>query len=238
LPNPVQSQSAPNNNQLKNLRKTKRGVTAFGITGFPAMLRAEPIAPYQEIEMKYSDIFTTTTNAAAALYGNQIDLKLNSIFAPVAGGHQPYGRDAYALLYNRYAVLGAQVKLRFGTNATSPILCTADLTLANGLAGMTGNGFSTIADQPNSRTEILNGVGSPQVTMEFGVDLPKLLGLTADEYVADTADYGSVMSASPAQSFFLSVAAAGMIAGGLTWSCMYEITYKVRFYDRVLQPQS
>jgi hypothetical protein len=188
--------------------------------------------------MKYGDLFTNNTNIAASLFGNQIDLKLNSIFAPVAGGHQPYGRDSLALIYQRYSVFKVVVDLKFSTNVVNPILFTAALSLPGSLEAMTGNGFSTIADQPNARSELNGGVGSPPTRMHFEFDLARLVGLTREQYIADTADYGSVMTASPAQSFFLSIAAAGPIVGALAFTCEYEINYHVKLYDRVLQPQS
>lgn len=209
-----------------------------GASGMPLMLTADPFTPTRNLSLKYSDIFVNNTNISAALYGNQLDLKLNSIFAPVAGGHQPYGRDSLALIYQRYCVTGCDVRLKWSTNVVNPVLCTAALTLPGFLESMTGTGFSTIADQPNALTRLCGGVGAPAVVMNFKFDLPRLLGITKSQYIANSADYGSVMTASPAQSFFLSIAAAGPIVGALAFVCEYELVYHVHFYDRVLQPQS
>jgi hypothetical protein len=212
--------------------------STVGAVGLPNFMRADPFPSTRICQLKYSDIFVNNTNATAALYGNQIDLKLNSIFAPVAGGHQPYGRDSLALIYQRYSVFKVVVDLKFSTNVVNPVLFTAALSLPGFLEAMTGNGFSVIADQPNARTELCGGVGAPAVKMHFEFDLARLLGMSREQYIADTADYGSVMTASPAQSFFLSIAAVGPIVGALAFTCEYEINYHTKLYDRVLQPQS
>jgi len=64
------------------------------------------------IKLKYCQ--QIPINPASMLIGTHV-FRLNSIFDPdqTTGGHQPYGHDEYANIYQDYVVVGAKATIRF-----------------------------------------------------------------------------------------------------------------------------
>jgi hypothetical protein len=74
------------------------------------------IDPHRYVTLKYTELLTLSM---ATTVGNQQTMRLNSIFDPnsAVGGHQPYGYDQLAALYNRYRVLRTRWRITFGNQA-------------------------------------------------------------------------------------------------------------------------
>lgn len=87
--------------------------------GYPrnAMARVGRAFPEKiRTTLRYSDILTSYSAAAGALIATAI-YKCNSCYDPYypVGGHQPYGFDQYAQIYNHYSVIKSTIKCTFQT---------------------------------------------------------------------------------------------------------------------------
>lgn len=84
-------------------------ITSFFYDPFPARMRAV---------LRYSETFTL--NPAAGATAHQT-FRCGSINDPnrTGVGHQPYGHDTYAGIYNHYLVLKSNIKITCITNTTS-----------------------------------------------------------------------------------------------------------------------
>jgi len=91
-------------------RKTKYGLTVGKPMPFPTRMLAK---------LKYVETITATNPLASIA---QFWMRANSIYDPnpAVGGHQPYGHDTYATIYNQYTVLSS--KCTFLPSQSSAVL--------------------------------------------------------------------------------------------------------------------
>jgi len=70
--------------------------------------------PHKFMTLRYVENFTTSI---ATTVGSQQTMNLNSLFDPnrTGTGHQPYGYDTIATLYNRYRVISTRYKIVLGS---------------------------------------------------------------------------------------------------------------------------
>ncbi|WP_218254000.1 hypothetical protein, partial [Candidatus Magnetobacterium casense] len=80
-----------------------------------------PIAQRYITKMKYSDVIS-----GGALFGD-VHMNLNSLFDPNRSGigHQPYGFDQLATLYNRYRVISCGYRITCATPTAGNTVLTA-----------------------------------------------------------------------------------------------------------------
>lgn len=178
--------------------------------------------------LKYAGSFT-----ALAIAVDQV-FRLNSIFDPdlTNVGHQPYGRDQYSTLYNRYRV-----------DSVSWVICAAT-------AGVTGQ---IITVPSNSSTAITSGslaretprsawVGMAQYQdsrLSGKISLASLNGVSKKTYESDDR-FQALMGANPAEVMCLHILALNIIDTPAADSLYYNITlsYNVTFYDPIPFGQS
>lgn len=154
----------------------------------------QPFAQRYISKMKYSEQLTQVGPGLGGL--TQFTMNLNSIFDPnrTGLGHQPYGHDSLAAIYNRYRV----IKCNYVISALST-------------GGTTGDAYSIIAALPaNEVATILGGVAEVQENprcryitqapnaalkvLKGTVDIASLVGRTKGQYLSDDryqATYGS-----------------------------------------------
>lgn len=96
----------PYRRPYKKVKKAKRGYSLS--IGMP--LR-------KLVKMRYCD--KVSVDAAASGDVAHYYFRSNSIFDPdyTGTGHQPFGHDQWALLYNHYVVLGAKITVKFTNTA-------------------------------------------------------------------------------------------------------------------------
>lgn len=160
------------------------------------------IEPHRYVRLRYCDNYNSTIAAATA--SSQV-MNLNSAFDPdrTGTGHQPYGFDTMAALYNRYRVLKAHWRVSF-----TPGSLAYDVTVfpLNGLLSSsptTASTFNTACEQQRSHVRSISPTGSSE-GYRGSIDLIKLAGTTRTEYLADDR-YEATVSASPAELMVLYV---------------------------------
>lgn len=187
--------------------------------------------PHKYITLRYTETFNFTLATAT---GTQSLFRLNSIFDPnsAVGGHQPYGYDQLAALYNRYRVLSCHWKVVFGTQTSTYRIVILPINGALASAITTSLTFETACEMPRAKLYVQGGGGSPTVTARGGIKLNDLNGVTIPEYLADDR-FEAQIGANPAEVMNLVIGNYNATAGTITIDYTVEISYCVDLHDPI-----
>jgi len=176
--------------------------------------------------MKYCESVNASLVGGVASY----QFNLNSIFDPnrTGTGHQPYGRDTFDTLYNRYRVISCRYAIAVAsTNGYTTQVCALP---ANEVLTMSNT--SEARENPRARF-IIQSAQAPVKMLKGNVYIPSLVGRTKAQYMADDR-YQALTTTSPLEAAILNVF-SGLIsdAGGVADSTAINITleYTVEFFD-------
>nr|QKN88897.1 MAG: capsid protein [Cressdnaviricota sp.] len=192
--------------------------------------RGRPFGDRVIIPLRYSEtILTTTTTSVPSFYG----FNLNSVFDPnqTGTGHQPYGFDQYAALYNRYRVFKVSWNVTYTPAAGSYQAC---ITPQNHNA-VTSTPDAAI-EQPGSRTRLVGPLGSQAVTIRGTSYLPKLCGQTPTQYRTNDQTASTIIG-SPAEIISIRqmlYSFATSVSASATWNFIYW----TEFFDPIDLAQS
>lgn len=191
----------------------------------------QPFANTYIVKQKYGTFITT-----APITGQYV-FNMNSVFDPdlTGVGHQPYGFDSLASLYNKYRVLscGWRVQMPLGTSANSyTVGC-----LPSNDQSIVWNDFGEFVE--NSRGKyVTQNPGAPASTLSGKVYLPKLFGMTKASYMADD-QVAAVVTTSPIEKMLLYLQTfsntTGLAVAGINLQVLLE--FEVQYFDpkRILQ---
>lgn len=193
------------------------------------------IKPRERATLRYTDFLGISTTTLA---GNQYVFRLNSIFDPdlTGTGHQPYGHDTLALIYNRYRVLRCSWKITVPTQqSTFPInvvpsngAITAVTTLAT---------YSASAELPFADPKVLSFGGGPPLVFKNSIYLPMLNGSTLQEYLSDDR-FQAVFGSNPTEVLNLNIALYNPSGGTVVVYPTIELWYELEIFDPIIQAQS
>lgn len=154
----------------------------------------QPFAQRYISKMKYSEQLTQVGPGLGGL--TQFTMNLNSIFDPnrTGLGHQPYGHDSLAAIYNRYRVIKCNYVISaLSTGGTSGDAYGIIAALpANEVATILG-GVAEVQENPRCRY-ITQAPNAALKVLKGTVDIASLVGRTKGQYLSDDryqATYGS-----------------------------------------------
>lgn len=163
----------------------------------------QPVAQRYICKQKYSETITTDANG---LY----TINLNSVFDPnrTGIGHQPYGFDTMASLYNRYRVISCGWRIH--ANAVPGV---ANFMVAAMPANEVLTILSTSEWRENPRAKyVMASAGGNVPVLKGKTYIPSLVGRTKFQYMADDR-YQAQVTASPNELAILNIATAAIGAG-------------------------
>lgn len=180
----------------------------------------QPIPQRYICKLKYAeDVYTTATGAYA--------MNLNSLYDPnrTGTGHQPYGFDQLATLYNRYRVIACGWRITapssVGTVQLGTLPANESITLAT---------FAELKENPRAKY-VIQHVGGNVQTVSGKVYIPSLVGRTKQQYMADDR-YQATVTTDPAELAILNIMAANNGGVGLSGQVVNVIMeYTVEFFD-------
>lgn len=156
-----------------------------------------PIPQRYITKHKYCETVSTDVNG---LY----TFNLNSLYDPnrTGIGHQPYGYDTLATMYNRYRVISC------GWRVTGP---RTDLprqiaSMPSNDPGITYTTFSEIKENPRAKY-VLGMPGAPAPILKGKAYIPSIVGRTKAQYMADDR-YQAAVTGSPQEEVILYLLAA------------------------------
>lgn len=186
----------------------------------------QPVAQRYICKQKYSDTVTTDANGL-------FTFNLNSVFDPnrTGIGHQPYGFDTMATLYNRYRVISCG--WRIYANAVPGV---ANYMVAAMPANEVLTILSTSEWRENPRAKyVMASAGGAVPVLSGKTYLPSLVGRTKFQYMADDR-YQAQVTASPNELAILNIATAAIgtgFSGESTNTGQFHIVleYTVEYFD-------
>lgn len=167
--------------------------------------------------------------------------RANSLFDPdqTGVGHQPYGFDTWATMYNHYTVLGSKITVHFNSdtgNVANQYVCglqlkdsnTVDMTDAQGIIEQGETNWKFAAN---------SGTGSKSHTIVRKTFSPRKFFQTRD--VEDDIYRGSI-TGNPTETAYFHVIAAPFVStdNPTTINCVATIDYFAKFTGRHPLPQS
>lgn len=184
----------------------------------------QPIPSRYICKMKYAD--SILTNASG-----QIIMNLNSLFDPdrTGIGHQPYGYDNLATLFNRYRVISCGWRTNVCLNSTSPSIVLAAMPSNDGSILWTSMG--EMLENPRAKY-VTQNPGAPSVFLTGRSYLPALMGRSKAQYMADD-NYQALVTANPSEQGLLYLQVfdnTGTPIPSIRFNVVLEFT--VEFFDQ------
>lgn len=174
--------------------KPKRSLTNYSL---------QPISQRYICKQKYAETITTDSNG---YYG----FNLNSVYDPnrTGTGHQPYGFDTLAALYNRYRVIACGWRIQVnGVPGVDNVIC-ATLPANEVISTST---MSAWRENPRAKF-ITQSAGGGMVTLSGKSYIPSLVGRTKLQYMSDDR-YQSQVNDSPNELAILNIVTSTIGAG-------------------------
>jgi len=174
--------------------------------------------------------------------------RMNSLFDPdrTGVGHQPYGRDQLANIYNRYRVNGFKYEV-WGANASGGTNHAINIHAVPVDEVASAAAFTSAIqcmEQPGSKTAIATcssstaAVGGEAAYVTGYIDLAHLTGRSKAQYRADDR-YQSEMGDNPAEAMDFFVAATNIGTGSYEEGAFtVKLTYFVELFDSKVLPTS
>jgi hypothetical protein len=194
------------------------------------------IDPHRYCTLKYFEEFTNAMTTGA---GAQQIMRLNSIFDPnsTGTGHNPYGYDQLAALYNRYRVLRTHYKIIFGNQAGSYNLVVVPINGALSSAITNNTTFESACEVPFAKKFTQAGGGAPTVVVSGVIELNKLNGVRLVEYLADDR-FEAQIGANPAEVINLVIGTYNPTGSTINATFTVELRYEVDLHDPLSLPGS
>lgn len=193
---------------------------------------SSPVARRHLVRMKYND--TIAVNALAS--GSEVShsFRMNSTFDPdrTSTGHQPYGRDTLAALYEKYRVY------KFGYIISAPStndrynICVLPYN-----SSVPPSIYQEAAEMPLAKSKCVSFGGQPPAVFKGTVYLPKLAGVPVVRYKSEI-DYASTVSTNPSEVMDLIIFIDNTSNSTITFSFQVTLFYWVEWYDPLTIGQS
>jgi len=210
---------------MKNRRPGRRQKKSGVLTTVNRSL--QPFANRYICKLKYATTISTNTVGNVGQYV----MNLNSLWDPdrTGTGHQPYGFDNLANLYNRYRVIATGWRVQQPSFSTSSSIITAGISSNDPNISWADTGV--MLENPRTKYITQNG-GAPAETLRGKIYLPKLVGRSKTQYMADD-QYQATVLASPLEFMGLYLqtfsGSTGLPLGGVALQVVLE--YTVEFFD-------
>lgn len=150
------------------------------------------LAPTKRVKLSYHEsVGMTSTSGILAFHRFQ----LNTLFDPdiSATGHQPFGRDQWAALYNKYLVTSATIKVKWANIATNNIPHVCGITLDKDTTNQ-GNLDTRLERQQGLATNTLLANSNAHTTTSAVYGAKSFFTL---QYPTDSHQVGSTFGSSP-----------------------------------------
>lgn len=215
-------------------RKTRPG-KRYGTTNL-VRRTLNPFPQRMIVSHKYSESVNVDIPAGSTASG--WNWNLNSVYDPnrsgVLTGHQPYGRDTYAAIYQKYRVIACRYNL--SVSSTNSLQ----------LYALPSNEAVTISDAARAREiprcrYVHQVAGGNTRVLKGSVYLPSLLGRTKAQYMADE-DCQAAVNSNPTEVCVLNTGVALVadvpVGVAVPANIMITLTYIVEWFDPITQAQS
>jgi hypothetical protein len=181
----------------------------------------------------YNDVASVWT------FGTALNIRVNNAYDPITGTHQPYGWDQMAALYRFYKVIGCRMKFTLlNAVAAQPVILAIRPVPVNENLSIAGTNVGQALERPATIAVYSVSSGGPCPTRTLDVNIPHLLGITKEQFLADVSEYSAATTAAPSRYAYVQIALAGP---SITTSHAYvgiEVEYTIQYWQRITLAQS
>lgn len=238
---PAKSKSKPKTTKKKFTKK--KGGSAFYKKTPQSVVKSLvqhspfPSTYYCKARYCHTSILSVGT---AGIYGPEQVFRLNSLYDPdfTGSGHQPYGRDQLALIYNKYCVYGALLEAEVTDPSEDGLVIAAMIQSSGSSFTITNKTVDEIKEKTNGFTVNINNTGSQKTMLRQYIDLSKVEGVSRIKIMNDD-PYASAFAADPVLTPYLRIALANLRNVG-SGTCIIRtmITYFIKCSDPITLSQS
>lgn len=194
--------------------------------------------------LPYCEVLGVNSGATANTLGTETTFVPNSLYAPLASGHQPYTFDQLCSStgpYTKYKVLGFRVKFTFISNPTSgtPLHVVVRLRNITDNYSMTGKLLEDVLERPGTRLSVVPAATCHTSTSVSVPDLSVLFNWSKEQYSADTEASVGSYGTSPSSLTGIQIAVANPNANAVNpVNCTCEFMFDAVFLERQTLPSS
>lgn len=213
-------------------RSFGRGVAT--ITSLAARMM-DPFPQRKFCKMRYAENLTITAPSTNLAF--EYIFSLNGLFDPdfTGTGHQPYGFDTMALLYNLYIVRGAFIDIQWYDPSADG--CQVGYRIQG--SSVSGANIGALEEAPLTTCTAVNNTGIQKSRHRIFINPWDAIGTTKYQYLHDVNANGAAVTANPTVQGYLRLFAVSTQSGAATTvKCKIQITYMTEFYNRVTLSQS
>lgn len=186
------------------------------------------------VRLQYCEQITLQSQTVLTAMGTPNYFGINDAFDPnnTGSGHQPRGYDQLTVMFNKYRVLGARVRVEFAVPTTTTMWVGLHLLNSQQAVYTAGTSHDYVAEVPG--TQIFNvPQDSKQVIIDTGyIPIWELEGMTYPQWVGDDG-FDANYNASPAAISKVGVFVGDWAAPASVSSLLaiVYIEYNVKFYS-------
>lgn len=210
----------PRKSKRTQHKRAKRAHKRRPLTLNNVVTSLQPFASRFITKMKYAA--DVSTSAGGSYFFN-----LNSIYDPdrSGGGHQPYGFDNLAAIYNRYRVIscGWRITTTSGSGSVVQLGCIPSNS------GITPVNFAELKEQPRAKY-IVQLPGAGAAVLSGKTYIPTLVGRTKAQYMADDR-YQALVTTDPVEAAVMQVHTANNSGTMSSFIINVMLEYTVEFFD-------
>ncbi len=221
-------------------RRMRRQKVSGTRVNFANLSAKNPFPARMNVRQNYAEIVTFTTGAVGVMGVEQL-YAINDQFDPnfTGVGHQPYGRDTLATIYNKYKVTGFSWELKFSDPSADGVACAIMFTPPHQVTTLAGLTISDVLEKQNTLVKYVNDSGAQTIIMKGYYPMHKIAQITSLQFKANVEDYNALSGASPIKRPFLRLSAGSIRAtAGTTVVCSVRLTFHTTWYDRIVLAQS
>lgn len=221
-------------------RKSKNKPTSV-VVRTPRDIRgmgAMPIPDRYKCKLRCTHAVLTTFSTAAI---NTFQLRGNSLFDPnkTGTGHQPYGFDQLAALYDKYKVFGSKVQLIYHSSTDTAASANGIVAVFPTQEDNSPSSITLLMEAPRIKYERMGPMSGSRGSVEIThyCSTAQVEGIT--EAQLQDEDYGAPVTGNPANEWFWDITNASTDGTTATSGvALVTITYYAEFYGRKNLAQS
>lgn len=192
-----------------------------------------PVSRRLLVKLKYYENISISISSGGAdfIYA----FRMNSITDPnfTGGGHRVYGYDSLALLYGRYRVFKCSWSISIPGPQTRAII-----TVVPQNGATIGTLQKEFAEYPYAISKMASYETRSSIEFLGSSFLPKLAGVSYEEYAADNDYYSAAFGSSPNEPMLLIITVENPVATTFTTLAAVTLTYWTEVYSPLRQAQS
>ncbi len=202
-------------------------------------MMADPFPAMTVVDLRYTMMSPLGTDGTdGTKMGIPDIIQPNSCYRPIAGiTNQPYGFDQMSALYQKYKVIGFELRIDVRSEDSATGLVQWYNQPPSGSVDMTGLHGYIVAARPTVTTLIPSSVNCTSFSQRY--NLPQMFNVTKAEFDAEVEEYAALVTADPVQKPTIRIHYSHLSSGTAgTVAVLITLVQRVQFFGRISQSDS